>query len=366
VTFDPDHTNNIPAEGCTECLEDTVVTALADLEIDKIGTPDKVVAGEQVKYTVTVTNHGPSDAVDVVVVDTLPAGVTYEVDTDSCVEGPAGTLTCSLGDMPAGATETFDIWVLLDYDLVQDSTLVNTATVDSQTEDPNLENNTDTADTYVLGSADLRITKYVSPHTPVRAGEQFTYTIIVDNLGPSRAYGVIVTDTLVTSGFVQANGCSFSIRTDGGNISPPPPDGFNCNFALATGVFDLGTMGANWLNPRSPTDMGRVIITINATADQEIDLTNVSTVTAETPDPDMSNNIATVAHSVSAVADLSVTKTAMGQVVIDCGATDLSQDEVTAGLLLSYQMIVTNDGPSRAENVAGRRIVRDGIGRRPG
>ena len=53
---------------------DTPVECEADIEVMKTSMPVKVFAGEQKKYTVTVTNHGPSTAVDVVVVDTLPDG----------------------------------------------------------------------------------------------------------------------------------------------------------------------------------------------------------------------------------------------------------------------------------------------------
>ncbi|MFN2114207.1 MAG: hypothetical protein ACK2T6_00710, partial [Anaerolineae bacterium] len=84
VTYDPVPANNDPSAGCTECVEETRVTTAADLSIEKTSEPVKVFAGEQKKYTITVTNNGPSDALDVVVTDTLPPGVIYEIDTDSC------------------------------------------------------------------------------------------------------------------------------------------------------------------------------------------------------------------------------------------------------------------------------------------
>lgn len=215
----------------------------------------------------------------------------------------------------------------------------------------------------VVTGADLRIVKISQPHNVVLAGKQFTYTILVDNLGPSTATNIVVTDTLVTEGFIDANGCSLSVRTNGGLI-----DEFNCNFALSTGVFDLATMGSNWLNPRSTTDMGRIIITINATADEDTDLTNVATVTSDTYDPDMSNNIAIDTISVQAVADLAVTKTAVGEIqapeqegdvfdITDPGPFPLAPQYttdpnlVTAGRRVAYTLTVTNNGPSSAKNV---------------
>lgn len=53
----------------------TTAIKTADLAITKSDTPDPVTAGEQVTYTIGVTNQGPDGATNVTVVDTLPAGV---------------------------------------------------------------------------------------------------------------------------------------------------------------------------------------------------------------------------------------------------------------------------------------------------
>ncbi|MCB0216636.1 MAG: DUF11 domain-containing protein, partial [Chloroflexi bacterium] len=347
---------------------------IADLSIYKYAWPDPIViAGEELLYTIGVFNGSGLTATGVTVIDTLPPGLTYLADTDSCVAigvSPEGgtILQCDLGDLNPFEYVDFVIKTRVDAGLVRaeaDGTLVlmNMAEVSADQIDPNLDDNTASKKTFVQDRADLKITKIVEPHSGVQAGEQFTYTILVDNLGPSAARNVVVTDTLVTSGFVRANGCSLSIRTDGGQV-----DEFNCNFSLATGVFDLGTFGANWLMPRSPSDMGRAIITLNLTANEGIDLTNVATVTADTPDPDLSNNMAMVPLEVADTVDLSVTKTALGEVqvpgqagrIFDIGNPGLfpagpnyatSDTHATAGRRIRYTVTVRNDGPSTAENV---------------
>ena len=209
------------------------------------------------------------------------------------------------------------------------------------------------------GSADLRIVKFSKPTNEVRAGEQFTYTIIVDNLGPYTATNVVITDTLVTSAAVDANGCSIAIRTDGGAI-----DEFNCNFALSSGVFDLGTFGANHLYPRSPSDMGRIIVTINATAANATDMSSLTTVVSDTPDYWRDNNTAITTLSVTDVADLVLHKSAVGQVQLDGepgGTFTMTQGEVTAGALVTYSIAVTNAGPSAAENVLLQDPLPEGL-----
>ena len=69
TTADPNAANN--SSSVT-----TGVTASADLAITKTG-PATVVAGSSVAYSLTVTNNGPSDAANLTVTDTLPAGVTF-------------------------------------------------------------------------------------------------------------------------------------------------------------------------------------------------------------------------------------------------------------------------------------------------
>jgi len=66
---------------------------------------------------VTVHNDGPSDAINVVVTDTLPAGVTF-VSTAGCAEDPNGVPTCSLGDIAAGGSDSYTITVTVDASTV--------------------------------------------------------------------------------------------------------------------------------------------------------------------------------------------------------------------------------------------------------
>ncbi|MCB9177357.1 MAG: DUF11 domain-containing protein [Caldilineae bacterium] len=350
-----------------------VADAAAPVGADQSDPPPNTVwAGNEVVYRVGVYNSGPDTAINATATITLPVGVAYLADTDSCTPAGGGAaptiLTCDLGDIERFEFVEFLIKTRVDPGLVRaeptgTTVITAEASVTSLSIDANLTNNFDEDSCFVQDLADLKITKIVEPHTGVQAGEQFTYTILVDNLGPSSSRNIVVTDTLVTSGFVRANGCSVSIRTEAGLI-----DEFNCNFGLATGVFDLSTMGANWLNPRSPSDMGRMIITINLTANEGLDLTNTTTVTADTPDPDLSNNMAMVPLSVFDTVDLAVTKTALGEVqvagqagrIFDIGNPGAfpaaanyatSPTKATAGRRIRYTIGVTNDGPSTAENV---------------
>ena len=58
---------------------------IADLQVLKTDSPDPVLVGNNVLYTVTVENNGPDDATGVILTDTLPADVTFVSSTP----GPA-------------------------------------------------------------------------------------------------------------------------------------------------------------------------------------------------------------------------------------------------------------------------------------
>src|SRR5206468_1830342 len=74
ATVDPDSTNNNGSAAASKVS--TTVTEIADLSVAKTG-PAAVNAAQNLTYTITLANSGPSDAATVVVRDTLPAGVTF-------------------------------------------------------------------------------------------------------------------------------------------------------------------------------------------------------------------------------------------------------------------------------------------------
>jgi uncharacterized repeat protein (TIGR01451 family) len=84
-----------------------------DLSIDKTVDVSQAVPGQTVTYTIKVRNTGTGPATDVVVTDPLPAGTSFVSATAPCTHA-AGTVTCSLGSVPAGATITLTLKVKLD------------------------------------------------------------------------------------------------------------------------------------------------------------------------------------------------------------------------------------------------------------
>ena len=308
LTHDPNYLNNFSSAKVT-------VDTSADVAITKSATPAPFVPGRPARYTLTATNHGPSDAQAVTVTDSLPAELTYLAaipSKGSCTE-VGRTVTCDLGTLPAGAKATVTIDVVVHGSTT--GTVTNTGRVRSATPDPDHSNNTDTIHTPVAPSADVAIDKKGAPN-PVTAGNTLTYTLEVVNHGPSDAHGVNVSDPL------PAEVAYRSLTSTAGTM---------CTEASGTVTCDLGTLAVN----------GTATIAIVTTADPGTppkSFTDTATVSSSTPDHDLTNNTSSFTSNLSTSADVALTKVG-------------SPKPVTAGDRLTYTLEATNVGPSVASDV---------------
>jgi len=130
VFFEGEEQNVQDTELILGSISADVLPDSADLTISKSDSPDPSVAGNILTYTVTVSNAGPSDAQNVVVTDTLPAGVTF-ISTSGCDEDPNGVPTCTLGTIPNGAFAQYTISVSVDTNTL--GVITNSAFVASST-----------------------------------------------------------------------------------------------------------------------------------------------------------------------------------------------------------------------------------------
>ena len=279
----------------------------ADLSITKTDAVDPVALGDNVVYTITVTNNGPSDAAGVVVTDALP-GFTNFVSAfpsqGSCSQN-AGIVTCPLGSMVAGSVASITVVAATTVAAV----ITNLATVTATTPDPIPANNDASENTTVTSTADLSIAK-TDGVLVVAAGTSTTYTITLTNNGPSvEPTGIVVSDPIPA----------------GTNASESEAD---CSIAAA--VFTCTTT--------SSLTVGTSIsyqLTLAITPGYVLPtLTNAASITSSPlVDPDASNNAATDVDSVSVLADVSIIKTD--------GVT-----VVRPGMSSTYTITLTNNGPS--------------------
>ncbi|WP_449468052.1 isopeptide-forming domain-containing fimbrial protein [Stenotrophomonas humi] len=214
--------SNLPGSGNNDGAKcaTTPLEFPADLAIDKDDGSDTYAPGEDVVYTIVVSNLGPFGAAGATVDDALPAGITTASWT--CGSGTGGG-SCSVANgigaidgvpvnLPAGATVTFTLRLSVPNDFTGE--LVNVATVTSPPEgspDPNPGNNTDT-DTDVTPV--ITVNKSVDPGSgsAVSPGDTLTYTLTVDVADSATIEPEILVDTLgagLTVGTLPA-GCTVS------------------------------------------------------------------------------------------------------------------------------------------------------------
>ncbi len=122
----------------------------ADLSLTKTASPNPGQTGVSLSYRITATNHGPAVATNVVVADTLPAGVAFvsATPTQGNCNG-SGPVNCNLGSLAVGASAIVTI-------VVTPSTageIVNTATVSAGETDSDSSNNTATTTTLIQPAA---------------------------------------------------------------------------------------------------------------------------------------------------------------------------------------------------------------------
>ena len=131
-------------------------TAAADIAISSSDSPDPVVAGSNLTYTLNVTNNGPQTATGVVFSDALSPGVKFSTATGSqgnCVEVDS-TVVCKLGTIAAGASATVTITVKpIEGETrlpPEGKTITSTAFAKAQEVDSNQANNTAIENSTVL------------------------------------------------------------------------------------------------------------------------------------------------------------------------------------------------------------------------
>jgi uncharacterized repeat protein (TIGR01451 family) len=309
----------------------TTVIAMADVAVTKTDTPDPVLAGNNITYTVNFVNNGPAAASTVTVTDATPANTTFvsaavTTGTGWGVTAPAvggtGNIVFSKASVPNGETAVFTIVVKVNSNMAGGTTITNTATAATANPDPTPGNNTGTATTTVDTQADLAVTKTDSPD-PVSAGANITYTVNFVNNGPSDAQTVTVTDA------VPAN-CTFvsaSVTTGTSwNVNAPAVG--------ATGdvVFSKGTVAAG------ESAVFSIVLHVNANTPSGATITNSAVAASATTDQTPGNNTGTAITTVQTQADIAVTKTD-------------SPDPVVAGANLTYTINFANNGPSDAQTV---------------
>ena len=169
-------------------------TSSVDIAVPEI-IPDKTANvtdanfGDNVTYTVTVTNDGDVDASQVVIVDQLGNGLKYVSSSDGGVWDEKTNTVTWIVDLAAGKTKTLNVVAtVVGYGNVTNSLAVGNKTSKINVNVPEITPNK---------TADNKNPNF---------GDNVTYTIVVSNDGAADAKNVVVKDILAPGfKFIEAN-----------------------------------------------------------------------------------------------------------------------------------------------------------------
>lgn len=245
-----------PVPANDSATDETSLNPTADLAIAKSDSVDPVVVGDTLIYTVSVENLGPSDAANVVVSDTLPAGVTL-VSTAGCAQDPNGVPSCDLGSIAAGNTASFDISV--EVGTGAGDQISNTAGVSADTPDPVSGNNTDTEDTAVQVAAAMLLPEQISFANVVVTQTSAPEPLIVTSTGTA---ALQITDVVIAGSGADAYGITLD-QCSGQSIPTTQDCDLTLEFAPQTEGLKLAELRVESNDPNSPSVTELVGIGVN-------------------------------------------------------------------------------------------------------
>lgn len=284
----------------------------ADIQLTKTASADTVNIGDAVTFTLVVKNNGTSPATSVAISDPIPGEFTYLDDDGACVfNPPTGVLGCAVGTLNPGESKTIKVRVRAESDGAT-RTIANTATAGAQQNDPTPGNNSSTANVAITG-VDLALTKTLTSSATPSVGDTVTYQLKVRNNGPSNGTAIVLKDMLPS------------------NLGSPSVQGGNCSISGGEVTCNVGDLPAG----------AEYTATVSGRATNTDDIINRAAVAGAEPDPDTTNNQATVTTPVTAPAtsaDVSIVKTS-------------SAAQVGPGGSLTYTLTTKNAGPDAANAV---------------
>ena len=181
---------------CSEGVSDTsgpvttTVVSTPTLHIVKTDAPDAVNAGDVLTYTIVYSNSGNMIASGVWITDTFDGNVSFGGSNPSPSGGSGSYQGWYTDTLTPPTNYPIVITVAVNSPLPDSTVLTNTADITCR------EGVTDTSGpvTTTVWSADLMITKAVTPTTTLRPGDWLTYTLTFANQGHFTATGVVITD----------------------------------------------------------------------------------------------------------------------------------------------------------------------------
>ncbi len=318
-------------------VEDYLLTlrAESDLSITKTDGVSLAVPGGILTYTIVATNNGPLPVTGATVSDSFPSSITSAAWTCAATSGSSCGTASGAGNISAtanlalGGSATFTVTASVSSSASGSLTNAVSITPPPGILDPLPDNNTASDTDTFVPVLDLSIVK--TGPASVSPGEAISYTIDVQNGGPSDATLAAISDTVPP----EITGVSWSCTAFGGSVCRTPG----------------GTGNVINLNADMPARAGLIRLSVNGTISLAATgvLQNTAYV-APAPgisDPNINNNASTALTVLAPRADLKVAK---------AGPANYSP-----GQELTYSLKVTNLGPAAVANARVTDTVPDVI-----
>nr|HMN61296.1 DUF11 domain-containing protein [Anaerolinea sp.] len=212
-----------------------------------------------------------------------------------------------------GVNGSDTVQVTARLDPVQKNGVSSSVVVVADESDPAAGNNQSTAGTAVERQAGILVQIGGGPH-PVAASRDLTYTLTIQNAGPSTAEAIAVTDTLpvgvIFKGYTSSD---WTCQHNAGVVTCDPL------------LLQPGASGTIQIVVTTPSEQGVI--------------ENQASVTSSTPDSQTGNNSASTFTSVTAETDLSI-------------QIGVNNDPAQAGIPLEYTLAVENLGVSSTSAIS--------------
>ena len=299
---DPNMTNN-------DDNETIDVPLTVDLEVIKQVSNKKPYFGEEITWFISIRNHGPDNATNVVLSDLLDENLIF-VNFSSSV-GEFIDNGWFIEQLNTHETAYLNISCIVNGLGV----IYNHASANCSEYDLDESNNNDSESIDALPVADLSVVKLVNESSP-NYGELVKWTIIVTNNGPNNASGVLVRDSM-------PKGLTLIKSSD---------------FVYSDGSWYVGDLLVGEVKELY------MICKVSATGTFK----NMVSVQGNEFDPELSNNNDDESIVVPPACDLIITKTA-------------SKYNYEIGDVVSYSIRLTNNGPNKARNVEVKEVADDSL-----
>ncbi|HEU0291727.1 MAG TPA: sortase [Anaerolineales bacterium] len=344
VTVTPPGGTTDPTPGNNTAGDTNTVTPVIDVSLDKQVSNATLNVGSTVTFTLVIANAGPSTATNTVVTDVIPSGYTYvsasitggdsNNDTDPSTTG----LTWTINSLASGASVnlTYQAIVLATgpYDNYAEITSHTESDVDSTPANGSIaEDDDDTQAVVPIAVVDLSLDKQVSNATP-NAGNTITFTLVIANAGPSTATNVNVTD-VIPNGYTYV--AASITGADTNSDANPATTGLTWTInSLASGASLNLTYQATVLATGAYDNYAE----ITSHTENDVDSAPGNNSTSEDDDD-------TVTVTPTSTIDISLDK-------------QVNNATPNVGEVITFTLVVTNAGPSTANNMLVTDVVPSG------